>query len=242
MSDVLHVRIRSELEARIRSGEWPAGTRLPTEVQLQECYGVSRVTVQRALRDLATAGVVLRYRRKGTFVAQTAPEESLLWAVNLLAEGSHEDSHAPHRVVDARVIQAREAGIDLPGLAFDVPVARLERCKLDAAEAPVTLETQYVPFSVAPHLLDEPLETLVTLSYFRRSGIHIARARVYADPIALSPELAALFDQEHGRAVFRFRRLLWLESGELAEAASFILAENTQFYVEQTYPKASRSE
>ncbi|MQA08175.1 MAG: GntR family transcriptional regulator [Pseudonocardiaceae bacterium] len=234
MPRALHAQIRADLEARIRSGEWPPGTRLPTEAELQRAHGVSRVTVQRALRDLVNAGMVRRFRRRGTFVAPGAGEENLLRSVNLLAEG--EDHRGPHRVVDARVIAARDADVELAEIDKDSPIIRLERVKLDKQDRPVATETHYVPFHVAPHLLDEPLEDLVTLTYYRRNDIPIARARMYVDPIALTPELAALFDRQPGAAVFRFRRVLWLDSGALAEMASFVLAEDTHFYVEQTYP------
>ncbi|WP_329812465.1 GntR family transcriptional regulator, partial [Streptomyces sp. GSL17-113] len=47
MSAPLYLRIRNELEARIRSGELPPGARLPTEAELQEAHGIGRATAQR---------------------------------------------------------------------------------------------------------------------------------------------------------------------------------------------------
>jgi DNA-binding GntR family transcriptional regulator len=53
--------------ARIDSGEWPAGHRLPSEPDLAEAYKVNRDTVRHAVRELVAAGRVRVVRGKGTF-------------------------------------------------------------------------------------------------------------------------------------------------------------------------------
>lgn len=65
----LHARIRADIEARIRSGEWPAGHRIPTEAELKEKWGCARMTVHKAVSALAAEGLVQRNRKGGTTVA-----------------------------------------------------------------------------------------------------------------------------------------------------------------------------
>jgi GntR family transcriptional regulator, histidine utilization repressor len=61
--------IRAEVLRRIRTREWPAGEVIPTEEALALEFGCARATVNRALRELAQAGVVERRRKAGTRVA-----------------------------------------------------------------------------------------------------------------------------------------------------------------------------
>ena len=61
--------IRDQLLQEIRSGHLLPGSRLKGEVQLAEDYGVSVLTVRRAMADLAAGGYILRKKRSGTFVA-----------------------------------------------------------------------------------------------------------------------------------------------------------------------------
>ena len=60
--------IKAALMDRLRAGEWPVGSTMPGEVQLADEYGCARVTVNRALRELADDGIVRRQRRRGTEV------------------------------------------------------------------------------------------------------------------------------------------------------------------------------
>lgn len=61
--------IRAEVLARIRSRAWPLGALIPNEAALAQEFGVARATVNRALSELARAGVLERKRKAGTRVA-----------------------------------------------------------------------------------------------------------------------------------------------------------------------------
>ncbi len=71
-------RIRAEIEARIHSGEWRPGDRIPYEHELVTTYGCSRATVGKALGALATAGLIERRRKAGSFVAHPQVHSAVL--------------------------------------------------------------------------------------------------------------------------------------------------------------------
>ncbi|MFD8010890.1 GntR family transcriptional regulator [Streptomyces sp. NPDC058955] len=62
------------LEGRIRSGEFPAGVRLPGELVLSQEYGVGSNTVRRALDILRERELIVTVRARGSFVAERLPE------------------------------------------------------------------------------------------------------------------------------------------------------------------------
>jgi ABC-type glycerol-3-phosphate transport system substrate-binding protein/DNA-binding transcriptional regulator YhcF (GntR family) len=64
----LYFQLKTMLLEDILSGGYGAGSRLPTEHELCLRYGMSRTPVTRALTELAEEGVVVRHRRRGTFV------------------------------------------------------------------------------------------------------------------------------------------------------------------------------
>lgn len=65
-----YVQICESMRARIRSGEWPWGSQIPTEAELCDAYEVSRITVRQALALLVRDGLLVRGRGKGTFVRE----------------------------------------------------------------------------------------------------------------------------------------------------------------------------
>ncbi|MBB5153188.1 GntR family transcriptional regulator [Saccharopolyspora phatthalungensis] len=65
----LWAQVVADIEADIAAGALSAGSRLPTELELAEIYGVARGTVRRAVADLAERGAVVVVHGRGTFVA-----------------------------------------------------------------------------------------------------------------------------------------------------------------------------
>ncbi|MBV9313148.1 MAG: GntR family transcriptional regulator [Pseudonocardia sp.] len=235
MAAPLYLRIRAELEEQIRSGVLPPGARLPTEAQLCEQHGFSRATAHRVLYELSQAGLVVRHRRRGTFVAGTARQENLLRFINPQASGPA--IPGPHEVLSAVVVPAADAEVDLPGIPGENPVVQMVRRKFDHNDTPIAIERAAIPFALAPRLLEEDLEHLTSVVYFRRIGVPIATMRVYLDPLVLDDHTAELLRSPPGQPVLARRRLTWLANGDLAEAVNTVTRPGTmEFFVEQSLP------
>jgi DNA-binding LacI/PurR family transcriptional regulator len=67
---LLYERLRAHLLDEIRSGRLTAGDRVPSELALAEQFNVSRITSKKALETLERDGLIVRYRGKGSFVAE----------------------------------------------------------------------------------------------------------------------------------------------------------------------------
>src|SRR5699024_8749499 len=70
---LLHERIGEQLLEMIRNGDYPVGTKLPTDAQLSDQYGVGRHTMREAIRRLVELGLVERRQRAGTTVIRQHP-------------------------------------------------------------------------------------------------------------------------------------------------------------------------
>ena len=64
-----YARIKASLKQGLAAGRWPAGAQMPSEAELMAQFGVSRMTVTRALRELQAEGLVERSQGVGTFAA-----------------------------------------------------------------------------------------------------------------------------------------------------------------------------
>jgi DNA-binding GntR family transcriptional regulator len=68
--ELVYLQVANHLAARIESGEFAAGTRLPAERDLAAYYGVAYDTVRRATAVLRDRGLIVTVHGRGTFVAQ----------------------------------------------------------------------------------------------------------------------------------------------------------------------------
>jgi GntR family histidine utilization transcriptional repressor len=82
----LHQQILNDIEGRIVSGEWPPGHRIPFEVELTKQYDCSRMTVNKALTQLAKAGLIERRKKSGSFVTQPQAQSAVLEIHDIEAE------------------------------------------------------------------------------------------------------------------------------------------------------------
>lgn len=70
--------IKKYILDKIQREEWPAGTKIPSEAELVERFNTSRMTVNRAMRELTVGGRIIRKQGLGTFVARRKPQSSFL--------------------------------------------------------------------------------------------------------------------------------------------------------------------
>jgi len=82
----LYKQIRLDIERRILTGEWSPGHRIPFEHELMADYGCSRMTVSKALSELAQADLIERRRRAGTFVCRPKFLSAVLKIPDIRAE------------------------------------------------------------------------------------------------------------------------------------------------------------
>lgn len=73
----LYAQVKRRIVDAIGSGAWPPGHRVPSESELVREMGVSRMTVNRALRELTADGLLVRMQGVGTFVAEQKPHAAL---------------------------------------------------------------------------------------------------------------------------------------------------------------------
>jgi GntR family histidine utilization transcriptional repressor len=79
----LYQQIKDFVAGKIQDGTWKSGDRLPSENDLVVQFGMSRMTVNRALRELVEQGRIKRIAGVGSFVADEKPQANLLQIVSL---------------------------------------------------------------------------------------------------------------------------------------------------------------
>lgn len=101
-------RIKNAILDNIHSGKWQAGNAISTEMALAEEFGVSRMTVNRALKELSEERVLERRQGSGTFVAQQQFNHTFVEVRNIA-----EDLKSANRDYEAQVVSKRAITADM---------------------------------------------------------------------------------------------------------------------------------
>ncbi|USD42278.1 histidine utilization repressor [Vibrio sp. SCSIO 43135] len=171
MSDSpLYIQIKQFIADNIESGRWPVGHRITTELELTKQFGVSRMTVNKAIRDLVSEGKLQRKPRAGTFVC--APEEKaespLLDIRNIADEVNQRGKHYRSEVkkqlaVTADDTIATKLGVMLGKEIFYSEIIHFEN------DTPIQLEVRWVNPSHAPDYLSQNFSEMTPNEYLSNS-------------------------------------------------------------------------
>ena len=217
----LYLQIKDLFADQIAGGLLPAGSRLPSERQLCDEFGVSRATVREALRELKREGLIRTVPGRGAFVA--APQTNLCVKVSLAgftADIRRQGVIPSSRLLDARLIASPTPDlIEAMQLQPGDEVVKLERLRL-INNVPLALHTVHLHHRLCPQVLHHNLAQESLFSLLRDEyGLTLARAeeQVYA-ALANQREME-LLNLSYPAAVLRTERTTFLDTGEVIEFA-----------------------
>ncbi|NNH58560.1 histidine utilization repressor [Rhizobium laguerreae] len=163
-STPLYAGVKQVILDRIHSGEWPPKYRVPSENELVVELGVSKMTANRALRELANEGELIRIQGVGSFVAERKGY-SALFEVRNIAEEIAERGHTHEASV---VVLAQETASPEIADALELPIgAAVFHSLIVHSEngVPVQIEDRFVHPEAAPEYLDQDFSTLTPNAY-----------------------------------------------------------------------------
>ena len=148
----LYAQVKDHISRKIQDGTWPPGHRLPSEHELVAQFGMARMTVNRALRELVEQGRIVRLAGVGSFVAENKPQSTLLQIANIASEIRQRGHDYRCDMIEVERIAASPdvaAWLDLRAGAsvFHSVCLHLEN------GTPVQLEERYVNPQVVPDYL-----------------------------------------------------------------------------------------
>lgn len=160
-------RIKQHVLDQIQAGHWKEGDAIPGEEALARQFGVSRMTVNRALRELGDGQVLERRQGSGTYVAPQKVQSTLLAIRNIadeIAARGHVHRSELHRLerVKAGDLLGRRFGLSPSQVLFHSVVLHFEN------DAPIQVEDRHVNPEVAPDYLSQDFGSQTPNAYLMR--------------------------------------------------------------------------
>lgn len=227
----LWAQFRDTLRNQILQGQLAIGAKLPSEAELGEQFGISRIVVREALADLVRHGLIYKIKGRGAFVSPRERDEDFVSTVLGFADEMQRKGHSVRtQVLTQELRDATPQEASALSLPAGVQVVALKRLRSVNGELRLLVETT-VPADLVPGLHRARLEDRSLYDVLRRQyGLRLTRAERWIDavlPDADTRELLALPDLEpllriesiaygaNGRALEHYRALHRCKSSRL---------------------------
>jgi GntR family transcriptional regulator, histidine utilization repressor len=185
-----YAKVKQHLKDGLAAGLWPPGALMPSEAELVAEFGVSRMTVNRALRELQAEGLVQRTQGVGTFAAPLHKVSSTLTISDVHDEivtrgHTHEARVHLQRSEPAAAPLAAQLGLQPGEPVFHTLIVHFEdgvplQCEdrfVNPAEAPLYLQADFTRTT--------PTHVLFESTALWRAQYHIEASRPTAQEARL---------------------------------------------------------
>lgn len=204
----LHRQLFMVLRGQILQGTYARGSAIPPEDVLGAQFGVSRITVRRAVADLEVAGMVEKRRGLGTFVAQkaaVAPPHPKLGFIASLNKTAVETDVQVIQVESATAPPAIRMQLELDESAAAVHAVRLRSRR----GVPVLLTEAWIPARFERIVTAAALKKKALFEILMANGVKFGRVIQEVNAVAAEPRTAQLLRTEVGAPLLRITRLMY---------------------------------
>lgn len=172
-SQPLYYQVTMSLRDQIANGELRPGDRLPSEAALMDCYGVSRVTIRKALQELVDLGLTEHRGRRGHFVKNLSSVDAGAGNRSLFEITAAAGKIPSSKIVSMRAIEASGSLAKACGVETGTSFIEIRRLRL-ADDSPFALETLTLPRDVFDGMNPWEMEKRSLLEIMRQDyGIEI---------------------------------------------------------------------
>jgi GntR family transcriptional regulator len=210
-------RIADEMTRRIEAGAYQPEQRLPGETQVCAEFGVSRITVKKALEILVDRGFIIRLVGRGTFVSRRGRRPVVLRALGSLEDLIAEGEESLLEVLSREELPASPEVAEELQVAVGASVLRIEGRR--SRERPFKYQIAYVAPSVATRL--DPAMDLSHSSIIAvieaKLGIALGEADQRIDAALPTRRIARLLSISPRTPVLVTRRTYYAKTGEPLE-------------------------
>lgn len=208
----LFLQLKDVILHKIQSGEFKEGSCLPSERQLSEDYGISRVTVRQTLNELVQDGALVKKPGKGTFVAYKKIDEKLDGLLGVVEEFA-----VRNVAYDVDVKQMRyEVAPDLVCKAMQVEknsrMLMIYR-EIYVEQQPLALDRTYVPESIAYLVEQLDFHKDVLYGFLEKSGYKLDSAYQEIGTSVPSQEEACLLGIKPLSPILAIHRTTYVAGG-----------------------------
>lgn len=153
----LYIQLKDSIKDKITNEKYKLNDKIPTEIELSEIYGVSRITVRKAVKELVEEGYLVKKQGKGTFVSHKKLNRKIEYVAGFTDSCIQNGFKSSSRILQRKVIKASDELKNKLRLSAGEEVIYIQR-KRYADNIPVMIENNFFAADSFAYLLNESLE------------------------------------------------------------------------------------
>jgi GntR family transcriptional regulator len=209
----LHYQIKEILQEMIENEVLKPGEAIPTERELCEIQGVSRMTVNKAIMSLVNEGLIYREQGKGTFVSKVKVNHEISQLKGFTEQMQESGVVSKTKVLSFKIIEAtKQHKFELKMPEDENRIIEIKRLRF-SDEQPVAIEIAWLPYYLFKDMTRDMIEDKSLYRIFsEKYGYHPYKAKQTIEPTMLNEYESKLLNQENSALALMFRRRTYLEN------------------------------
>ncbi len=202
----LYLQIKDTLKRQILEGTYAPYQRMPSESELMAKFGVSRITVRQALRDLHREGLIFTTQGKGTFASKPKAMQDVQHL-----EGFEEAMNSKGYETSAQLVSIKEISptkdvqdkLNIQARDGVVEVVRVRYLNRE----PVSVDTSFFPVAIGQQLFSKDLGRDIFPLLENELSINLGRADISLEARPADANIAKLLQMDIGEPIMWVQRL-----------------------------------
>lgn len=226
------------IRAKIQSGEYQVGQKIPSERDLSESLNVSRATVRQGIENLVKEGILRKEQGRGTFVAPAKIKQGVLRLLEFSDVIRDNGLKPGFEFLGREVIEATADIATRLNLSPGEKLVWIQRL-MQVNNSPMLIETSYVSDAICPDLFEFDDSTRGLRELLLGScNIQIARAHETFEPVILEDDEAIQLGVKGGTPALWVEHLAFdLQDAPVAYITALIRGDRCRFYTDITFGK-----
>ncbi|WP_040207418.1 GntR family transcriptional regulator [Neobacillus jeddahensis] len=229
----LYDQVKAGIIEMINKGEWGSGQKLPNEKSLCDTFNTSRITIRRALKELANEGAIEIIHGKGTFVKSSKQKIHILNLKGYTEGLSAGEGNFTKEVLVNKIETADAELMQLFNREEPFEVVKLVRLIRDGNVA-FSIDYAYLPCDIYPGISEKIKNNVSTFTIIHNDyGIKFGRAKKEMEIIYPSQEISNLLEISRIDSVIQIKKLI-KDKNEVPVHYSlyYLLANKVNFYID----------
>lgn len=197
----LYAQLKDILKNKIHTGEYKENTKIPTEPELTESYGVSRITVRRAVKELVEEGYLVKKQGKGTFVSRHKVFRKIEYVAGF-SDSCKANGFTPTSILlERKKLPASEDLSSKLQVDLGTELIYIQRKRM-ADNLPIMLENNYFVYSEYAFLMEEDMDGSLYKLLEERGTLAINPGETVLEMVSATDQIAKIMDVGFGTPFF----------------------------------------